>query len=220
MINDGSNENLDRMKIEKVYGSLQKNGFETWLAKNKEEAKEIFFNEILYKNTYKVVSWGDSMTLSSLDLIPFFKNADTYDLIETFGGELSWREQVINRKKALSSDLFLTGTNALTESGQLVNLDMIGNRVSGIAFGPKCVVVFIGINKIVRDIEAAFKRIRDVAAPLNAQRHPELKTPCSITGKCENCCALHRLCNTWMITDKCYPKGRIKVILIEEALGL
>lgn len=96
---------------------------------------------------------------------------------------------------------------------------MVGNRVSGIAFGPKCVVIFIGINKIVRDIESAFKRIKDIAAPMNAKRHSELNTLCTITGKCENCNSLHRLCNTWMITDRCYPKGRIKVIIIEEELG-
>ena len=115
--------------------------------------------------------------------------------------------------------MFLTGTNAVTIKGQLVNLDMIGNRVAGIAFGPKKVVIFIGVNKIIENIDEAINRIKTIAAPLNAKRHAEFKTPCQIIGECIDCKSEKRLCNIWTITEKSYPIGRIKIILINEQLG-
>jgi len=116
-------------------------------------------------------------------------------------------------------DLFITGTNAVTRSGELVNLDMIGNRVSGITFGPRNVVVMVGRNKVVEDLEAAIERIKDYAAPVNAMRLNK-KTPCAKTGVCEECKSPERICNSWTITQKSFPKGRIKVVLINENLGL
>ena len=124
------------------------------------------------------------------------------------------------RRQALHADLFLTGTNALTVKGQLVNLDMIGNRTGGILFGPKNVVLFIGINKITDDIEAAMHRIRTIAAPRNAMKHEGFRTPCRKTGVCMDCNSPDRICNVWTITEKCFPAGRIKVILIRQELGL
>jgi hypothetical protein len=115
--------------------------------------------------------------------------------------------------------MFLTGTNAITIKGQLVNLDMIGNRVAGIAFGPKKVIIFVGVNKIVETIDEAMTRIKSIAAPMNAIRHTDLKTPCQKTGKCMECNSPHRICNTWLITEKAYPQGRIKIIIIDEKLG-
>lgn len=121
---------------------------------------------------------------------------------------------------SLLADLFVTGTNALTRQGQLVNVDMVGNRVAGITFGPEHVVLFIGTNKITDNIEQAMERIRTIAAPLNAIRHPHLHTPCQTTRTCMNCQSTDRLCNTWTITEKSLPQKRIKIILINESLGL
>jgi hypothetical protein len=113
----------------------------------------------------------------------------------------------------------LTGTNAVTEGGQLVNLDMTGNRTGGIAFGPKHVVIVVGRNKIVADLEEAFYRIKNYAAPTNAMRLNK-KTPCVKTSHCEECKSPDRICNTWSIMEKSFPKGRIKVVLINADLGL
>ena len=101
----------------------------------------------------------------------------------------------------------------------LVNLDMIGNRVGGMVFGPKWVVVMVGRNKIVSDLEQAMARIKDLAAPANAIRH-EQKTPCVKTAYCMDCSSPARICNVWTIHEKSYPKGRIKVILVNQDLGL
>ena len=123
------------------------------------------------------------------------------------------------RRQALLTDLFITGTNAVTEYGQLVNLDMIGNRVGAITFGPKSVVVMVGRNKIVPDLEEAMLRIKNTVAPANAMRLDK-KTPCAKTSHCVECSSPDRICNTWTITEKSFPKERIKVVLINEDLGL
>ena len=206
--------------VDRAAEALIRNGFEVWVVEDKTKAADVFWNELITKLEPKTISWGDSMTVMSLDLLPALRTAEAVEVIETFGEALSWREQIRNRKKALSADLFLTGTNAITEQGQLVNLDMIGNRVAGMTFGPRHVVLFIGTNKIVENLEAAFERIRKWSAPQNAIRHPDLKTPCQKTGVCMDCNSPQRICNTWTITEKSYPKGRIKIILIDEVLGL
>jgi len=115
--------------------------------------------------------------------------------------------------------LLITGTNAVTETGMLVNLDMLGNRVAALTFGPKDVIVLVGRNKIVADLEEAMMRIKNYAAPANVQRLG-MKTPCAKTSYCEECKSKDRICNTWTITEKSFPKGRVKVVLINEDLGL
>ena len=207
--------------ILKTIEALRKNGFDVWFADNQHEAIQIFWNEIFSKIEPKTVSWGDSLTIHTLGIISKLQQMQNVELIETFGEHLTWREQIYNRKKALSADLFLTGTNAITTGGQLVNLDMIGNRIAGIAFGPKKVVIFAGINKIVESIDTAIDRIKTIAAPMNAKRHKDdLKTPCQLTGECVDCHSPQRICNTWIITEKAYPVSRIKIILLNEHLGL
>jgi len=199
--------------------SLRKNGFEVWFAHNQREAAQIFWEEIYSKIKPEIVSWGDSLTLHSLGIILKIQQTQNVEVIEPFGEHLTWREQIHNRRRALLADLFLTGTNAITTKGQLVNLDMIGNRIAGIAFGPKKVVIFVGVNKIVENVDAAMARIKTIAAPLNAQSHQDLKTPCQLTGECVNCNSPQRVCNIWQITEKSYPVSRIKIILINEQLG-
>ena len=215
---DDSARKMDS-RVEETIESLKLNGFDVWFANDHIEAERVFWEEIFNRINPDTVSWGDSMTLHSLGIIAKLSQLEGTLLIETFGEHLSWREQIYNRKKALTCHMFLTGTNAVTVKGQLVNLDMIGNRVAGIAFGPKNVVIFVGVNKIVGSIDEAMNRIKSIAAPMNAKRHIDLKTPCQITGRCIDCCSPQRICNTWMITEKSYPVGRIKIILINESLG-
>ncbi len=204
---------------EATAAALRQNGFAVWLAADQEAAQALFWQEIFVPARHHTVSWGDSLTLHDLSLLPRLRTTAGVELTETFGSHLTWREQINNRREALRGDLFLTGTNAITAAGQLVNLDMIGNRVAGIAFGPREVVIFAGINKIVPDLAAAMDRVRTVAAPQNARRHPELSTPCQTTGRCGDCRSPQRICNAWLITEKSYPPGRIKLVLINAALG-
>ena len=115
-------------------------------------------------------------------------------------------------------DLYITGTNAVTEQGQLVNLDMMGNRVAAIMWGPKAVLLVIGRNKITIDLEDAMFRIKNYAAPVNTM-NLDKKTPCSKTGVCHDCESPDRICNYWTITEKSFVKNRIKIILVNEDLG-
>lgn len=209
-------ENID---INKIIKQLEINNFEVFLAKNIQSAKDIFENNILKQLKFSSVSFGDSITMRKTGILDVLRNKDSIEFIDTFDESDSWKDQINKRKKALTADLFLTGTNAITKKGQLVNLDMIGNRVAPLAFGPRNVVLFIGKNKIVNDLDDAMNRIRTISAPLNAKRHEDLKTPCQKTGICCDCKSPQRICNTWTITEKSYPKNRVKIILIDEELG-
>ena len=199
--------------------SLEKNNFDAFIAETPSEAKRIVIDKILPLIDIKSVSWGDSLTLYSTEILEYFRSKSEIKLIETFAENISREKIMERRRKAILADLFFTGTNALVDSGILVNLDMIGNRVGGITFGPKYVVIIVGRNKIVQNLDEAMKRIKDIAAPQNAIRHSQ-KTPCVKTSYCINCKSPNRICNIWTIHEKSYPKGRIKVILINRDLGL
>jgi len=206
--------------LEKCREALEANNFDIYLAKDALDAGRIICEEIVPAISPKSASWGDSMTLQATGAIEKIRKNPEIEFIETFEAGIPRAEIIERRRQALLVDLFLTGSNALTERGQLVNLDMIGNRVGGILFGPKHVVVTIGQNKIVPDLESAMQRIRNVAAPLNSIKHTRLKTPCQKSGYCQDCKSPDRICNAWTIMEKCFPPKRIKVVLINQNLGL
>ena len=121
--------------------------------------------------------------------------------------------------EALCCDTFLMSSNAITEDGQLFNIDGVANRVAALCFGPKSVVIVAGMNKVVPNLDAAYHRVRGFSAPANAQRF-EINTPCKITGECANCMSEDGICNQFVTTRLCKPVGRIKVILVGEDLGI
>jgi L-lactate utilization protein LutB len=199
--------------------ALEANNFEVFLAQTGAEAKKIVQEQILPKTGAKTVSWGGSMTFMATGLYDALKSARGLKVLDTFDKSMSAEETLELRRQALLSDLFITGTNAVTEDGMLVNLDMFGNRVGALTFGPKHVVILVGRNKVVSDLDDAMWRIKNYAAPTNAMRLDK-KTPCAKTSYCEDCKSPDRICNTWTITEKSYPRGRVKVVLINEDLGL
>ena len=207
------------LRLQSCKDALEKNNFEAYIAQTPAEAGQIVIDQILPAINVKSVSYGDSLTLFETGVLEFFKKNSKITLIDTFDKKASREEIIERRRKALLSDLFLSGTNAVVEFGALVNLDMVGNRVGGMVFGPKWVVIMVGRNKIVSDLEQAMERIKNLAAPANAIRH-EQKTPCVKTSYCMDCSSPARICNVWTIHEKSYPKGRIKVILINQDLGL
>ena len=207
------------LRLKNCKSALEKNNFGAFIAQTPSDAKKIVIDRILPEMDIKSVSWGDSLTLYATDILQYFREKPEIKLIETFGEELSRAKSMERRREAILTDLFFTGTNAVIESGMLVNLDMIGNRVGGVIFGPKFVVIMVGRNKIVSNLEAAMHRIKNIAAPANAIRHAQ-NTPCAKTSYCMDCKSPDRICNVWTIHEKSYPKGRIKVILINRDLGL
>jgi hypothetical protein len=209
-----------QLHLKRCKKALEKNNFEVFTASDVMEAGTVFKDRILPSLEVNVASWGDSMTLAATGVLDTIRSDPGIRMIETFDTTISQEERLERRRQALLADLFFTGSNAVTETGVLVNLDMVGNRVAGLAFGPAHVVLFIGRNKIVPTLDDAMARVKDIAAPANAIRHPGLKTPCVKTAVCMDCKSPDRICKTWCITEKCFPKGRIKIILINQDLGL
>ncbi|MDL1963078.1 MAG: lactate utilization protein [Deltaproteobacteria bacterium] len=211
-------ENYWKIRLEGLKKSLEENNFEVFLANNSSEAKAIVQKEILPKTGAKSVSWGGSLTFTKTGLYNDIRNNPALKVLDVYDKNLSDEEKNEFRRKALLVDLFITETNAVTETGSLVNLDMYGNRIAAMSFGPKYVVILVGRNKIVPDIEDAMFRIKNYAAPVNSMRLDK-KTPCARTSCCEDCKSPDRICNIWTITEKSFPKGRIKIVLINEDLG-
>ena len=207
------------LRLKNCKNALEKNNFGAFIAETPSDAKKIVIDLILPEIDIESVSWGDSLTLYATGILQYFREKSEIKLIETFGEKISRDKSMQRRREAILTDLFFTGTNAVIESGMLVNLDMIGNRVGGVIFGPKFVVIVVGRNKIVSNLEEAMNRIKNIAAPANAIRHAK-NTPCVKTSYCMDCKSPDRICNTWTIHEKSYPKGRIKVILINRDLGL
>jgi L-lactate utilization protein LutB len=208
-----------QMRLEALKKQLERNNFAVTIVQSAQEAAQYFMEELLPKLNPTSVSYGGSMTLGSTGLLDKLGEIDTIEFLSPNVSGISPEQKVELRRQALLVDLYLTGTNAVTEDGCLVNLDMFGNRVAALTFGPKKVVVFVGRNKIVPDLEAAMYRIKDYAAPTNAMRL-NCKTPCVKTSQCADCESPGRICNTWTISEKSCPKERVTVVLINEELGL
>ncbi len=207
-------------RIEKCQEAFEGNNFEVFITENTSSAKQLILTEILPGISYESVSWGDSISMLSTGIIDDFANDKSVNLIKTFEKGIPREEIIERRRQALLVDVFFTGSNAITESGKLVNLDMVGNRVAGLTFGPKSVIVVVGRNKIVKDVEEAMARIKNYSAPINAIRHTDCKTPCIKTSYCVDCNSPDRICNTWTITEKSFPKKRVKLVIINQDLGL
>lgn len=208
-----------KLRLKEVKNALESNNFKVYLAEDGDEAREVMEKEIIPGIAPKSVSWGGSMTFKETGAFESLRKSSDYEILDTYDQTLSPEEMVERRRQALLVDLFITGTNAVTETGMLVNLDMIGNRVGAMTFGARNVIIVVGRNKIVPDLEEAMFRIKNYVAPANAMRLNK-KTPCVTTGYCEDCKTPDRICNVWTIMEKSFPKDRVKVVLINRDLGL
>ena len=172
-----------------------------------------------------VVGLGDSVTLKQIGVIDALETGD-YVFLNPWKPGISFEKNIEFKRRALTSDVFVTGTNALTLDGKIVNVDALGNRVAAMLFGPKKVIIVVGINKIVENVEEALDRIRDTAAPLNVKRHPEFDPApsCGETGVCDDCSSPWRICNKTVIIERQYDNDKyrpvITVIIVGKELGL
>ncbi len=174
------------------------------------------------------VGVGGSETLTKLGVISFLRDGN-YKFFDRYAKGLSRPEAVEVMRQSLLADVFLTSSNAVTEKGELYNVDGNGNRVAALCFGPKEVLVIVGANKIVKDIKAAEERVKKIAAPKNCQRLA-LPSPCSKTGECvslslenrelcDGCATESRICSSYVISGYQRNKDRIKVIICKESMG-
>jgi hypothetical protein len=206
------------MRINDTAQALEKNNFEIFTAATAKDAKTLVLDTILPQTGAKTLSWGGSTTFKDIGLYDELANRNDLEILDTYDKNLSKEASYERRRQALLVDLFVTGSNAITVDGTLVNLDMIGNRVGALTFGPRNVIVLAGRNKIVTDLDEAMYRIKNYVAPVNAMRLDK-KTPCIKTSYCQDCKSPDRICNTWTITEKAFPPKRIKVVLVNEDLG-
>ncbi len=211
------------MDIEKTIKNLERNGIKPYFVEAKEEVVPLI-KTLISKG--ESVSNGGSETLKQCQVFDLLKNGD-YDFIDRTGleGE-ALREAYI---RAFGCDTFFCSSNAVTENGELYNVDGNSNRVACIVYGPRQVIMVVGINKIVKDINEAVLRVKEQAAPPNTKRL-SCKTPCAATGKCvslnkenpficDGCASEQRICCNYVVSAKQRHKDRIKLIIVNENLG-
>ena len=198
----------------KVVEALKKRHFEAFYVSSKEEAVKKAM-EIIPQNDS--IGWGGSFSIDEIGLKEELKKAGHKMIDRDLAKSPEERTKLM--VEALCCDTFLMSSNAITEDGQLFNIDGVANRVAALCFGPKSVVIVAGMNKVVPNLDAAYHRVRGFSAPANAQRF-EINTPCKITGECANCTSEDCICNQFVTTRLCKPAGRIKVILVGEDLGI
>ena len=207
----------NRYPLESVKRALESRKFNAYAVRDFDDAVKVL-DKIISESGAESVAWGGSMTVE-----PFLDGIrDRFrekKIIDTQESGVEWPEIYERRRRALLVDLFVTGANAITEDGEIVNCDAIGNRVGGLSFGPKNVIVIAGRNKITADREAAIERIKNHAAPLNSKRLG-FDTPCAKTGRCVDCRSASRICSLVTIQGWSIPEGRIHVILIDADMGL
>ena len=163
------------------------------------------------------VSWGGSMTIRDMGLTNALHKADIYTLFDRDMAQSPEEAQAIYRQ-AFGADFYISSANAMSEQGDIVNIDGNGNRVAAIAWGPKKVVFVVGINKIAKDLDAAIKRARGTAAPINTVRLNR-DTPCTLDGVCHDCHSANSICNQIHIIRNSYDNRRFTVVIVGEELG-
>lgn len=195
---------------EKIIAGLASRNMTGYYVNSKEEALAKALELIPEGSS---VTKGGSMSVSEIGLDVALKNGN-YKYCD--------RNAVSDEREAeifaYTADVFLGSTNAITEDGVLVNIDGNSNRVSAYAYGPKKLVLIVGMNKVAADVDAAMKRARNEAATINAQRFG-LNTPCSKTGACMNCKSPDTICCQFLVTRFSRHKDRIHVILVNDNLG-
>ena len=206
-------ETRNELLAKKIIKNLERRNMEGYYCKTKEEAVKKAL-EIIPEGSS--VSWGGSATIRDIGLTEALK-AGNYEAHDR--DVLPLEKQLELYRKVFSMDCFVTSANAISKDGVIINIDGRGNRVAAISFGPKEVVMVIGLNKVAKDADAALKRARGTAAPFNVNRFPNTQTPCKFDGTCHNCTAQGCICCSISILRYTPVKGRIKVILVDDTLG-
>lgn len=164
------------------------------------------------------VGIGGSVTLGQIGLVQAMSNRPV-KLLNPFASGVTLEERNRITREIFMADYFLTGTNAVTENGELYNIDATGNRVAAMFFGPGRTIVVTGYNKIVRDLHEAHRRVKEWAGPVNARRLGR-KTPCAETGVCSDCTSPDRICRVTVTIAKQPARSNIQVFIIGEPLGI
>lgn len=211
---DNNLEWVENKKIERTIKALENNNMKGYLVNNKEELLEKI-QELVSDGD--LVSCGGSITLFESGIIDFLR-CGKYKFLDRYDPNLRPEDLKEIYRKSFSSNAYFTSTNAITENGELYNVDGNGNRVAAMLYGPDKVIVVVGINKIVKNIDDAINRNKYICAPANAKRL-STKTPCESTAVCMDCNSLERICCEYTVIKRQRISDRIHVIFLKENLG-
>jgi hypothetical protein len=211
-----------QQKIAQVISKLGENNISAFYVENNEEAREKVMGMIPEGS---VVGFGDSLTLRQIGVVDALTKGN-YTFLNPWAPGITPAESLKFKKRALTADVFVTGTNALTLDGKIVNVDGHGNRVAAMLFGPDKVIIVVGVNKIVDTVGEALEKIKDYTAPRNVKRHPEFDPmpPCGVTGVCSDCSSPWRICNKTVIIQREFDNDKYKpmttVVIVGQRLGI
>ena len=203
----------NNLLAEQIIKNLKSRNIEAFFVQTKDEALKKSL-ELIPENSS--VSWGGSSSIEEIGLKEKIRNGKYVVFDREKAQTLEEKTKIIHQ--GLTSDFFLASCNAVSEDGILVNIDGLANRLAGICYGPKHVLFIVGINKIVKNIDDAISRARNISAPINAQRF-DIDTPCKKTGCCYDCLSPDTICCQLLITRYSKIKDRMILILVNENLG-
>lgn len=215
---------IDDVVLKKTMENLESNNFETFFVESKEDVVPLIKSMVPVGS---VVSNGGSVSLQQCGVMNFLRSGD-YQFLDREMAKTPKETQDIYRK-AYCSDVYFCSSNAVTENGELYNVDGNSNRISCIAYGPEQVIMVVGVNKIVKNIDEAVNRVKTISAPENCKRLG-IKNYCSGMGECislkekspapcDGCTTETRICCNYLISSKQRHKNRIKVIFVGEEIG-
>lgn len=205
---------VNEKRIERTIKALENNNMNGYLVSNKEELLDKI-QELINDND--LIGLGGSMTLFETGIIDFLRNGK-YEFLDRYKEGLTASDLKEMYRKTFSADAYFTSTNAITENGELYNVDGNGNRIAAMLYGPDKVIVITGVNKIVKDLDEAIRRNKEICAPANAKRIGT-NTPCKTVGYCMDCSSPDRICCEYAIIKKQRTANRIHVIFLNESFG-
>lgn len=211
------NENikwLNLKKIERTIEALEKNNMKGYLAKDKNDLLQIV-KDIAKEG--ELVSVGGAISLFETELIDLLRSG-RYEFLDRYKENLTPADMKEIYRKSFFCDTYFASANAITEKGEIYNVDGNGNRVAAILYGPEKVILIVGVNKIVSDVEEAIKRNKEISGPANAKRL-NTATPCAKVGKCMDCSSNDRICCEYTLIKRQRTSNRIHVIFVNESIG-
>lgn len=205
-------------RLEKAAKALEANNFGVSVHATAAAAAEHLVNGILPEGWKGTVNFGGSASVLQSGVVPLLQKRPGANVLPNWNPGIDRAETLRLRREHYLCDLYLASSNAVTMSGQLLNLDGLGNRVASLMYGPEKVVLFVGRNKLCETMDVAKDRVRNVASPMNNMRL-NYPNPCVKAGRCMDCKLPTRICNMWAIHERSNPAGRIHVLLINEDIG-
>lgn len=211
---DKNTEWVMEQKVKRTIENLEKNNMDAYFAQDEKALVEKISEFVTDGDT---VSVGGSMTLFETGVIEFLRKGK-FNFLDRYKEGLTAADTKDIFRKSFLADAYFVSSNAVTEKGELYNVDGNGNRVAAMLYGPDKVIVIVGVNKIVKDVDEAIKRTKGCAAPANTKRLNR-NTPCTKVGYCVECSSDERICNDYVLMRRQAQKGRVKVIIVGKKLG-